>query len=430
MRGSLRARLDKALPAAVARELRRIGKLGEQRGLCVFIVGGMVRDIVLGYPTTDFDVTVEGDAVSVARDYAREVGGAVKGITGFGTCKVSGGPLGVVDFASTRTETYRRPGALPDVKRVPDIIADLDRRDFALNAMAVHLSTCHYGEIIDPFGGWGDIKRKQLTALHPGSFSEDPTRILRGVRFAVRYGYHFERYTLGFLTKCVAGGCLQTVSGKRVRRELELIFSEPEAAAGIRLMAHYGILESIDRSLRIDAGKRRFLAAAGRAQGRFREWMGAEGFDPRVFWFGYMCVGLRQKDAARLVTYFNLDRKVKQTCLWVSGDLGGTKARLSKLRPPYAYKVTRLLKNLPLESLALLYGAAGAKGRKLIKTYVTTWRNVTPAVSGVDLARLGIKEGPAVGRLLERIHELKLLGKLPDKRAELSFARKHAGTQY
>ncbi len=412
------------LPARVARELRRIGQLADRRGSCAFIVGGMVRDIILGYPCTDVDVTIEGDAAGVARDYAGAIGGVVRGVTEFGTCKVEGGPLGVVDFAATRTETYRCPGALPDVQVFPHIIMDLERRDFALNAMAVLLSARVYGCVIDPFGGCDDIRRRQLTVIHPESFVDDPTRVLRGVRFAARYGYRFETHTLRLLRECVRSGCMRTISGKRVGRELELIFSEDRAVSGIRLLERYGILKSVDRGLDLGGDKRRLLPAADRAQAQFRKWTEECEFDASLFWFGYLYMGRSRAAAKRLTSYFNLDRRVKQNCLWVSQHLSSMRMKVSRLRPPYAFKVTKFVRNLPLESLALVYATSGRRERNMIKRYVTRWRHVKPSVSGSDLAELGMKQGPAMGRLLERIHELKLLGELPTRRSELSFARK------
>ncbi len=425
---SRKAKPDKGLPAGVAEELRRIAGLAGKRCMNAYIVGGMVRDLILGRPGTDVDITIEGDAIRVARDYAKAVGGRVKGVTRFGTCKVMGGPAGSVDFASTRTERYRRPGALPDIKVYPQIIVDLERRDFAINAMAIQLSSGAYGVLLDPFGGWGDLERGRLTVLHPESFSDDPTRALRGIRFAARYGFRFERHTLGFLKACVADGCMQTISGKRVRRELELIFTEDEVVAGIRLLERLAILRTIATSLGFDAKKMSRLATADRDGRRFCEWAGPGGFDPRTYWFGYLFMGQRSV-ATRLAVYLNLDRRTRRICIWAARDLGGKAKQLSKLKPPYAYEATRLLAALPPESLALLYTASGRRGRGIIETYVKTWRHVKPALTGADLVRLGMKPGPGVGKMLEDILELKFRGELPTRRAEEAFVRGRTGVK-
>jgi tRNA nucleotidyltransferase (CCA-adding enzyme) len=396
--------------------------------MSAFIVGGMVRDILLEYPSTDLDVTVEGDAVKVARDYARSVGGSVRGVTRFGTCKVEGGPAGVVDFAATRTETYPRPGALPDVKKCPDIILDLERRDFAVNAMAVSLSTGSYGLLIDPFDGLGDIERRQLAVLHPESFQDDPTRILRGVRFAARYGYGFEKHTLGFLRQCVAKGCMQTISGKRVRRELELVFCEEKVVKAIRLLEKHAFLRTIAKSLSFGAGKVKRLAAVDRVARRFCGWAESEEFDFATYWFGYLFAG--QKSAAeRLAGYLNLDRKSRSVCHWAALEMDAAYRDLSGLKPSSPHGVRGLLNALPLESLALLYAFSGRRERGLIERFVTDWRHVEPVLTGADIVKLGIRQGPAVGRMLDKILELKLLGRLPTRRSEVAFVKREAGVR-
>jgi tRNA nucleotidyltransferase (CCA-adding enzyme) len=397
--------------------------------MSAYIVGGMVRDIILKRPSTDLDITVEGDAVKVAGDYARAVGGMVKSVTKFGTCKVHGGPAGVVDFAATRTETYSRPGALPDVRPCPNIVRDLERRDFAVNAMAMSLSRKCCGVVLDPFDGWGDIKRKQLAVLHPESFSDDPTRILRGIRLAARYGYHFEKHTLGFLKQCVSGDCMLTISGKRVRRELQLIFAENEVVRGIRLLERYGVLRDIADVLGFGKEKVRRLTAVDRARQRIQEWAGGDDFDPGAFWFAYLCTGQKRSAVTRLAGYLNLDRRMKRACIWAACDLTGTVKRLSGLKPPIACEATGVLENLPVEWLALLYAASGKKGRGMIESFLKRWRHVKPILSGADLVALGIDPGPEVGEMLDRILSLKLEGKLPNRRSEAAFVKREAGVR-
>ncbi len=406
--------------------MRRIGRLAGKRGMHAFIVGGMVRDILLGYPTTDLDITIEGDAVTVARDYAGAVGGRLRNVTRFGTCKVEGGPAGTVDFASTRTETYSRPGALPDVRICRDILLDLERRDFAINAMAVSLSAACYGLLLDPFDGWGDIEHGRLTVLHPCSFRDDPTRVLRGVRFAARYGYRFEKRTLALLDECLAAGCMRTISGKRVRRELDLIFEEDRAAAAVRLLHSRSILRAVDKGLDPDARHFKRLRAVDLAGRKFSGWVGA-GFAPRLLWFGYLFTGRRASTAARLAERLDLDRAAKRISLWAARDAGGVARRLSGLKPSQAYEATRLLGPLPPEALALLYALSGRRERSMISTYMLRWRHVRPRLSGDDLIALGVRSGPAVGNMLDHILRLKLQGRLPTRRSEAAFVRREAG---
>ena len=385
-------------------------------------MGGIVRDILLGYPVTDLDITIEHKVDIVAGEYARAVGGRVKGRTRFGTCKVETASVGVLDFATARSEKYTHPGALPDVDAAA-IEADLARRDFAINAMAVYLSPGHYGELLDPFDGWGGISRRELKVLHQDSFADDPTRILRGIRFAARYGYRFERRTLRQLRECLAAGCLNTISGKRIRRELALIFGEQKSVAGLRLLGRYGVPGRIDAALGLDAAKRKLVPACGRALDLFEHWTGGTETDRAVFWFGFLFTGLEPATARRLVRYFNLNRRASAACVWAAGKLQITGDGLARLEKPYAYEAVKLMRNVPIESLALLYALSASKARSIIRSYVRQWRHVKPSLTGRDLIGLGIRQGPAVGTLLERILELKLLGKLPTHKSEITFAR-------
>jgi tRNA nucleotidyltransferase (CCA-adding enzyme) len=389
-------------------------------------VGGMVRDVVLGRMSTDLDVVIEGDAAGVAKDYARAVGGAAGSVTAFGTSKVSGGPAGVVDFAATRTESYRRPGALPEVKVVTSVEEDLARRDFTINAMAMHISPRRYGDLLDPFDGLGDIGRGVLRVLHEQSFADDATRVLRGIRFCARYGYRFEQRTRRILNASLDAGCMATISGKRVRRELELIFTEENAAAGIRLLDRYGILGSIYEGLSLSPLKRKRLATAARALRSFTQWTGAGEVDARAFWFAYLFIGLEPGSVAFLIQHLNLDRRLRKTCRFVYPALFYNWVALRLLERPYAFKVTVLLRDQTLEALALLHCASDRRERRMVEMYVREWRHVKPLVRGSDLVALGVKPGPAVGRMLDRILDLKLRGKLPTRRSELAFARAEA----
>jgi tRNA nucleotidyltransferase (CCA-adding enzyme) len=420
--------MERALGPLRTDALAAIGAAAERHGAGAFLVGGVVRDIILGFPVTDLDVTVEGDAVEVAREWAQSAGGTVKGLTRFGTCKVDAGPAGVIDFASTRTENYKRPGALPDVAP-SDIESDLARRDFALNAMAVDLSPGSYGELLDPFNGWDDIRKRELRVLHDKSFTDDPTRVLRGIRFAARYGYRFNPATGVLVADCVSGGCLRTISGKRLLRELRLIFLEEKAASGLKLLDKHGVLESISPDLALGSRKRKMIPAARTALGKFRSGEARKVINPGAFWLGFLFIGVEPASGLELLRYLNPDRRTRDVSLWACRELGAARARLSKLTPPHAYKATRLLRNVLPESLALLYTASTGKVRRIVGTYFTRWRHVKPLLRGADLVRLGVRRGPAVGGMLNRMLRLKLEGRLPTRNSEIAYVRRRVRTR-
>ncbi|HVP58855.1 MAG TPA: hypothetical protein VMU02_12240 [bacterium] len=419
------AKFRKSLPASRHQVLRAAGLAAQESGAQAYLVGGIVRDIALDYPDTDLDIVVEGDALAVARMFAARVRGQAHGVTKFGTCKVEAQGLGTVDFATARSETYEHPGALPRT-RPADIQSDLVRRDFTINAMALALNPSRYGELLDPCGGLADLETGRLRVMHGRSFIDDPTRILRGARFAARYGFRFERRTRSLAQACLADGGLGSISGKRVFRELSLICMEPRALRGLRLLDRQGILGLVF-GRRSGARKRqRLWGQLGGAAGAIGRSAGRDFARAWVVWFASCFVGLGRKRAGQLAISFNLAKDVRSVCLWTAADHRRTGARLGRLNREQAYRVKRLLDAVPAESLVILYADSGRAGRKLIRTYFTTWRKVSPLVTGEDMASLGIGQGPAVGAILDRIVRLKLAGLLTTREAELAYVQRAA----
>jgi len=235
-----------AIPARVTPLLRRVGALAGGLRMPAYAVGGCVRDWRLGLRrTSDLDVTVEGDGIAVAQAAARALGGTVTIHRQFGTATLvmpprsAGGrrqAAGRIDFATCRREVYAKPAAYPTVS--PGTLDDdLFRRDFTMNAMAVALLPQRFGMLVDPFQGAASLRRRELRILHDRSFTDDPSRILRGVRFAARFGLHWERATADALRAAVAAGALGWLNAGRLRKELELMCEEPDPVACFRHLA-------------------------------------------------------------------------------------------------------------------------------------------------------------------------------------------------
>lgn len=221
------------VPRVVRNLLERIGRMAEEQGMAAYAVGGCVRDWALSLPRTiDLDVTVEGESLRLARRVAETLGGTVRLHEQFGTATVEWGTRRV-DVAMCRQETYKRHAAYPRVS--PGTLQDdLGRRDFTINAMAMAIAPGRFGDVVDPFGGREDLGRKLLRILHPGSFLDDPSRILRGVRFAQRFGLRWESATERALHAAMAQGALGWLNAGRLRKEFELMLREPEPLACLR----------------------------------------------------------------------------------------------------------------------------------------------------------------------------------------------------
>jgi len=220
------------LPSLIARVLEVCIQIGEEENLSIFAVGGFVRDFLLGIRNWDIDLVVEsGDfkrGYRFAQRLAERLKGRAKFHLGFGTAvilfKYRNREMRM-DVASARKERYKKPGVLPQVSPAT-LEEDLRRRDFSINAMAIALSKQERGRLIDPFSGKKDLRAKRIRVLHNLSFVEDPTRILRAVRFAVRYDFHIERKTKRLLREAVREGRLAGLKSKRIQKEIELILKE------------------------------------------------------------------------------------------------------------------------------------------------------------------------------------------------------------
>jgi tRNA nucleotidyltransferase (CCA-adding enzyme) len=225
--------------------LELAGEVAREQGQKLYLVGGVVRDLLLGRPNLDFDLVVEGDALRLARQLAKASGEKVTTHPRFGTAKFHRGGVSI-DLVTARSETYPRPGALPEVQ--PGTISDdLRRRDFSINAMAIDLSPDSFGELIDPHGGKADLERGLIRVLHDKSFIDDATRMFRALRYEQRLGFQLEPNTESLMRRDKA--MVGTISGDRIRHELELFFKEEQPERILQRAEEVGVLQEIHPSL-------------------------------------------------------------------------------------------------------------------------------------------------------------------------------------
>lgn len=229
--------------AEAVKTVRLVGDLARSAGLHAYLVGGPVRDLLLGRETLDLDIAVEGDAAELALALARALGGQVTRHERFGTAVVAWSSPLHVDLAATRRETYPEPGSLPDVSTAP-LTEDLWRRDFTIHAMALPL-TRQPAELIDLVGGRLDLQLRLLRGLHPRTFYDDPTRLVRAARYAAAFGLTVEPETLAWLRTAVADGMLRQVTGARIWGELQRTLEGPEFVAATQLLADWGALAEL-----------------------------------------------------------------------------------------------------------------------------------------------------------------------------------------
>jgi tRNA nucleotidyltransferase (CCA-adding enzyme) len=333
----------------------------------VYLVGGAVRDLLLGRGRADIDVVVEGDAVALAS----RLGADVVSHDRFATAKVrlDGHEL---DIATARTESYPHPGSLPVVEPAAQIEADLARRDFTINAMAAPLDA--EAGLIDPHGGRADLAAGLLRVLHRRSFLDDPTRALRAARYAARFGFGLETETEALLREADLGA----VSTDRREAELLRLAGEAEAPRAFALLAEWGLVELRDGGAQLTAEVAGLL--------RCGPW---NGFAPRG----------RALLAAAL------------------GPSGGEEA-LAKARPERPSEAVALAAGRDPVELAL----ARALGAEWLDRYLAEWREVSLEIDGEALIAAGIPQGPAVGRGLDAALRRKLDGEIAGRVQELDAA--------
>ena len=218
----------------------------------VYLVGGTVRDILLGEPSFDVDIAVEGDAIAFAKSLAEALAGRVRAHDKFGTAVVLYGDDERVDVVTARTESYESPGALPTV--APGSIEDdLFRRDFTINAIAASLAAADRGQLVDPFEGRADLEAGRIRVLHDRSFLDDPTRIFRAIRYENRYGFRMDEHTATLAHDAVSQGHVHDLSGARMREELIALFEEGDVDHAVPRLAELGVEQAIHHHAAADA---------------------------------------------------------------------------------------------------------------------------------------------------------------------------------
>jgi tRNA nucleotidyltransferase (CCA-adding enzyme) len=372
-----------------------------------YLVGGWVRDLLRGeLPERGPDLAVEGDAPLVARAVADRLGGEVREHERFRTAIVRLGDV-EVDLVTSRREIYDEPGALPRVEAA-SLREDLARRDFAVNAMAIGLKGDDLGHLYDPHGGLSDLNAGVLRVLHDRSFVDDPTRLLRGVRFEARLGFGLEPNTEVLAREAVGSSALSTVSDDRLGRELIKILGEDEAPSAVRRL---GELE-IDRALHPELHPHPELVASAAlgavtigAKRVTAELAAMVADDPQELdlWVAALPLEARDRDAVSRAA-----RVAPRLC---------TALREREHTPS---ELRALLASEPPEALALAL-ALGAPAEPVLR-WATELSRVGLEIGGTDLLEAGVPEGPAIGRALEETLRRKLDGLVAGREEELETA--------
>ena len=394
-------------PVAKAREVAR------ELGTPLYLVGGAVRDLLLGRPVVDVDLMVPSDAALFARRLASVLGGRARVHGRFGTATVDLAEGGRVDLGTARREDYVRPGALPRVAP-GSVTDDLARRDFTVNAMAAEVTGAGAPVLLDPHGGLGDLRDGRIRALHDRSFADDPTRAFRAVRYANRLGFRIDPGTRARIRAAAGSGAIDTISADRLRREVALLFSEAGRAGAARELFRLGLSRAIHPVLRYDA-------AVGR---RLRETELRAARQPASSWLVYLLswMGAVSEPAARAIAArLNLPRGARdRVTAWPA-----SRERLVRASGGRPGALAETASGLDPDTVVAAAATAPSRARRAILAALAGAPGLRLTIGGADLIAAGVPPGPAIGRALARTRAARQEGEIPPE-GELEFALKAA----
>ena len=374
--------------------LSNIANLAASLGMPCYVVGGFVRDLLLGKPVNDLDVVVEGDAIELGKKLVESYGGKLTPHFKFHTA-IWHLPDSddFVDLITARKETYDRPGALPSV--TPSTLADdLSRRDFTINAMALRLDGEGFGEIFDPLKGQTDLERGVIRVLHPRSFVDDPTRIFRAIRYEGRYSFQLEPATLEQINP-ESLKVLHSLSGERLRHELDLIFDEDRSSEMMLRVASLGVLEAIHPKMpEFDQDYADYLEMD--AQLDFPADRRTMGY---MLWF----MDLSEEDVILLANRLDFTNELTLS-VWAAAQLKRSLVHLFGAKPS---EWTYAMEKLPPLSIYAVYLVTRENS---LLSYLSIWRHVRAHTTGDDLKKRGVLPGPRFGEILLRLRSAWLDG--------------------
>ena len=367
-------------------ELRRLAK---DESLPVYLVGGPVRDVLIGMPIRDLDFVVEGNAPDLAERLGKELGAPVVRHEAFGTASLAF-PDGHVDLATARREVYPKPASLPHVAPA-SIHEDLARRDFSINALALPLFD-HQPRLLDLHGGVEDIRNGLVRILHAASFVDDPTRVLRAIRYEQRLGFQIEPDTLSRLRDATSR--LSLLTGDRLRQELERILEEKHPAPILVRAAQLGALQSIHPSL-VDAGAVGQLASD----------------QPVLVYLAALTYPISSHETEAIIQRLNIPGPWAEVVRHTSA-LKGLEPELSVDNLPPS-RLAGFIERFSEQALvALSRFSSFPLVAQRIERYLTEHRHVSPVLDGQDLLDMGMTAGPLVGQVLQELRNAKLDGKV------------------
>jgi len=406
-------------PAEIFSILKLSGTVAERLGFSAYLVGGSVRDLLLGKANLDLDLVIEGDGIQFANILAEQLRARVRPHHKFGTAKVKLGKL-QIDVATARTEYYESPAALPKVE-TSSIKKDLYRRDFTINTLAIRLNAKGFGLLIDFFGGQRDLKEKTIRVLHNLSFVEDPTRAFRAIRFSERFGFRLSKHTAFLMKSAIEMNLFAKLSGARLYEELLLSFNETNPALTLKRLSDYGLLKVIHEKIIFDKQLESELEFTGETLAWYNLLYLDEKIEKGILYLMTLLSHLNDRDRAEALARLSTPPKARAVILEGAAQQREILAGLPSKDPVRLY---RLLAEKELEIILFSMSSTRDIGKKKdISHFLVELRKVRPMLKGSDLKKMGLPQGPIYSKILHELRNEKLAGRLPTLSDEVNFVK-------
>ncbi|OGR36103.1 MAG: polya polymerase [Desulfovibrionales bacterium GWA2_65_9] len=413
------------LPGSVIALLEQAGHLAQKLGYKVYAVGGFVRDILIARPNLDIDLVVEGDGIQFARELAALRQGRVKEHLKFKTAVVVFPDGQRIDVATARLEYYEYPTALPTVE-LSSIKMDLYRRDFTVNALALQLNPGDFGQLMDFFGAQRDIKEKIIRVLHSLSFVEDPTRILRAIRFEQRFNFRIDGQTHRLIKNAVQLKLFHKLSGTRLTHELQLILEEENVLECLNRLHELKLLAAIHPLLALDGEHMRVLSELHKVH----TWYKLLYLEPkanawRLFLLG-LTMGLERDQLELVCQRLRFSERELREFLALRDLLGESLAKLMVWQDGQSAlsEIYFTLAPLPVEAVLFLMARSRREAiRKNISLFLTRMRTQELFIDGGDLKSLGLQSGPAFAHILDKVRAALVDGAAVTREKQLELAK-------
>ncbi len=409
--------LKKCLSSNEYQFIRRIGGYADEFGINVYLVGGFVRDLFLGKKDIDTDITVEGDGVKFTEFLAKKLNAPFKCFEKFRTGKIFLKNKLNIDITSARSEYYEYPASLPLIN-FSEIQKDLYRRDFTINAMAIQINKKNFGKFIDFFNGYNDLKHKIIRILHDNSFIDDPTRILRAIRFEQRFGFKIEKNTLNLLRKTINNNLFEKLPGERLRDEILLVLKEKNVYKILKKGKTLGIWDVIYKGLKfnneiLNIFKNLYIYSKKNV---------FNNIDMDCVFMMIFFSSLNTRQTYDIMERLKLKNEWKNKIYNVKKYEKNILKQIKKIKRDKK-KIFVLLNIFKREELFYFTLVHGKIVYDVIEKQLKIYNNIKLQITGDDLKKFGIKEGPVYSKILLEILLEKIDGKIKTKKQEIEYVK-------